>query len=56
MDAIKKKLNSYIEGLLVKDELTTDEYAILCMEYERRKQESLEKSNDTIMRIFANIN
>ena len=56
MDAIKKRLERYIENLLVKDDLTSDEYMILVYEYERRKQESIKHSEDTIMRIFTNIN
>lgn len=55
MDAIKKRMNRYIESLLVKEDLTPDEYMVLVFEYERRKQESIKHSEDTIMRIFANI-
>lgn len=55
MDAIRKKMNEYIEDLLVKDHLTLEEYAVLNMEYERRKSESKKNSDDTIMRIFRTI-
>lgn len=55
MDAIKKRMNAYIESLLIKEDLTPDEYMILVYEHERRKQDSIKHSEDTIMRIFANI-
>lgn len=55
IDRIKKRLNAHIDYLLKKDILTADDYAILIMELERRKTESEEMSNDTIMRIFSYI-
>lgn len=55
IDRIKKRLNAHIEHLLSKEVLTPDDYAILIMELERRKTESEEMSNDTIMRIFSYI-
>jgi hypothetical protein len=56
MDLIKKKLNQYIMSLIEKEEITPEEYAILVYEYERRKEENENRSNDTIMRIFRTIN
>ena len=56
MDLIKKKLNQYILGLIEKETLTPEEYAILVYEYERRKEENENYSNDTIMRIFRTLN
>ena len=55
IDRIKKRLNAHIEHLLSKEVLTPDDYAILIMEVERRKTESEDMSNDTIMRIFSYI-
>lgn len=56
MDLIRKKMNEYLMSLIEKDELTPEEYAILAIEYERRKEENENKSNDTIMRIFRTLN
>ncbi len=56
VDRIKKRLNAHIEYLLSKEVLTADDYAILVMELDRRKSESEDLSNDTIMRIFSYIN
>ena len=56
IERIRKRLNTHIEHLLSKDILTPEDYAILSMELERWKHESEQMSNDTIMRIFANIN
>lgn len=56
MDLIKKKMNEYIMSLIEKDKLTPEEYAILAMEYERRKTQSEVDINDTILRIFKAIN
>ena len=56
VDRIRKRLNAHIEYLLSKEVLTADDYAILVMELDRRKSESEELSNDTIMRIFSYIN
>lgn len=56
IDRIIKKLNAHIEYLLAKDTLTVEEYTILLMELDRRKDESVKASDDTIMRIFSYIN
>lgn len=56
VDRIRKRLNAHIEYLLNKEVLTADDYAILVMELDRRKSESEDLSNDTIMRIFSYIN
>ena len=56
MDLIKKKMDEYILSLIEKETLTPDEYVILAFERERRAEESEKASNDTIMRIFANLN
>lgn len=56
MDLIKKKLNQYIMALIEKETLTADEYMILVMEYEKRKEESQKSSDDTILRIFSRLN
>lgn len=56
VDKIRKKINAHIEYLLTKEVLTAEDYAILVMELDRRKTESEELSNDTIMRIFSYIN
>ena len=55
MDLIKKRIDKYILSLIEKDDLTPEEYAILAMEYQLRKEESKRKSDDTIMRIFRAI-
>ena len=55
IERIRKRLNAHIEYLLSKEVLTADDYAILVMELDRRKTESENMSNDTIMRIFANL-
>lgn len=56
MDLIKKRIDKYIMSLIEKEELTPEEYAILAIERERRREESRRDSDDTILRIFANLN
>ena len=56
IEKIRRRLNAHIEYLLSKEVLTADDYAILVMEYNRRKEESEIASNDTIMKIFTTLN
>jgi hypothetical protein len=55
MDLIKNKMNEYLLQLIEKENLTPEEYVILSMEYEKRKEKSMRDSEDTIMRIYRKL-